>query len=499
MSDKRYLKIFQTEADYNNNINNMELPYVVLIEKDKIIERIVFENVQHKGIKDYFTIEATSDGVDILLTDNTLEFSIDDGKNWTTLPANNRSGTFNKGTKIRVKINNPSTTDGIGTFQISRSCNIKGNIMSLLYGDDFVDKNDLTGIDRAFYNLFSGCTAIHNAEGLILPAVRTSRQCYNFMFYNCTSLKTPPTLLATQLADYSCQKMFYNCTSLRIAPELPATILSKGCYSYMFQNCTSLTTVPKFSATTLSHACCEEMFCGCTSLIDFPEVLPAKSLASRCYQSMFYNCISLTEAPALPAETLAYACYYAMFKGCSSLTTAPDLPATTLQQECYATMFEGCSKLNKVKILGYNNIYENSLTNWLVGTAGGTIYKSVCLLDNFKIKIPLGWTIKEYGVAPSIINLSSTPTIEFNINNTIYIPSNKNVDLLNEYEESMLSDINPKNNALIVDIVYIQDNIGEKVSSSVLWQKGETLQALMDWTGLGNVTDKIILILSVDE
>lgn len=496
MRDKRYLKIFQTESDYNNNKNNMDTPYVALIEKDNIIERIVFENVQYEGIKDYFTVEATDNGVDILLTENVLEYSIDDGKNWTTLPANVRSGSFNKGTKIRIKINNPSiTAGGIGKFEISKSCNIKGNIMSLLFGDDFEGQKDLTGMDYAFYDLFRGCTAIHNAEGLILPAIRASKHCYNFMFCNCTSLKTPPTILATQLSDYSCQKMFYNCTSLRTSPALPASTLAKGCYSYMFQNCTSLTTVPKFSATTLAHACCEEMFCNCTSLINFPEVLPAKTLASRCYQSMFYNCTSLTEAPALPAETLAYACYYAMFKECSSLSTAPDLPATSLHLECYATMFENCRKLNKIKMLGYNNIYDNSLTNWLEGTAGGTIYKSVCLLDNSKIKIPSGWTIKEYGVAPSIINLSSTSTIEFNINNTIYIPSNKNIDLLNEYEESMLLNITPKNNNLNVYIVYIQDNIGEKISTTKFeWTKGQTLNELMTDNALGEVTDKIILI-----
>ena len=34
--------------------------------------------------------------------------------------------------------------------------------------------------------------------------------------------------------------MFYNCASLTVAPELPATIFVRECYSYMFQDCSSL-------------------------------------------------------------------------------------------------------------------------------------------------------------------------------------------------------------------------------------------------------------------
>jgi hypothetical protein len=46
--------------------------------------------------------------------------------------------------------------------------------------------------------------------------------------------------------------MFGNCTSLTTAPVLSATILIKGCYEYMFYNCTSLNYIKAMFTTTPS-------------------------------------------------------------------------------------------------------------------------------------------------------------------------------------------------------------------------------------------------------
>lgn len=116
-----------------------------------------------------------------------------------------------------------------------------------------------------------------------------SSYCYFYLFYNCTSLTTAPSLLATTLATYCYDSMFYWCTALTPAPTLPATTLSEGCYRYMFRDCTSLTTPPKLTATTLATACYMQMFRWCTNLTTLPS-LPATTLASGCYQYMFYGC-----------------------------------------------------------------------------------------------------------------------------------------------------------------------------------------------------------------
>ena len=153
--------------------------------------------------------------------------------------------------------------------------------------------------------------------------------------------------------------MFYNCTSLVTAPTLPSTTLARYCYSCMFYNCTSLTAAPTLPATTLADWCYFYMLRGCTSLITLPE-LPATTLAESCYQGMFYNCTSLTAAPTLPATTLANFCYYNMFYGCTSLTTVPSLPAIKLADFCYATMLNGCTKikLSTTKTGNYQTAYR---------------------------------------------------------------------------------------------------------------------------------------------
>ena len=186
------------------------------------------------------------------------------------------------GSKIMFKSTNPSISSsyGIGTFSSTGKFNISGNIMSMLYGDDFIDKNDLTGKDCVFRELFYYCTNVVEAHRLILPATTLAYSCYQAMFEGCYSLTT--------------------------APALPATTLASDCYQYMFNNCTSLVNAP---------------------------VLPAATLAERCYYGMFSYCTSLVSAPALPATTLARGCYYDMFYDCSSLNNivmlATDISASS--------------------------------------------------------------------------------------------------------------------------------------------------------------------------
>lgn len=173
-----------------------------------------------------------------------------------------------------------ATTDGwcdeidyshSNNISILNDCNIGGNIMSLLYGDNFQNQNTFpNNSKRAFNDLFTKWygnpdNRIVNAGDLILPAITLTDYCYNGMFSGCTSLTTAPALPATTLAPSCYSDMFYR-TSLTTAPALPATTLAQYCYSRMFQNCTSLTTAPALPATTLVYSCYQTMFQGCTQL-----------------------------------------------------------------------------------------------------------------------------------------------------------------------------------------------------------------------------------------
>ena len=297
-------------------------------------------NNNSSASSEYFTIEALEDGLQAKLSVNACEYSLD-GNTWNSLSAATNTPAVNIGDKIYFRGNlTPTSSNGIGTFTISKKCNVKGNIMSLLYGDDFVGQTDLTGKNYAFYQLFKNCTYIVDASELILPATTLADFCYSNMFEGCRNLTTAIELPVTTLANGCYSSMFKGCTSLTTAPELPATTLAINCYSTMFNGCSKLTTAPALPATTLASNCYSSMFNGCTSLTTAPE-LPATTLASYCYSSMFEGCRSLTTAPELPATTLANSCYSTMFNGCTVLTTAPALPATTLAGYCYREMFNG--------------------------------------------------------------------------------------------------------------------------------------------------------------
>ena len=326
-----------------------------------------------------------------------ISYSLDDGKTWETI---NNEDDKEENLVIEVEVNEgdevlwkgdakQTGANGYGSyFSSTARFNVKGNVMSLCYGDNFIDKDELkyegqfaylfydssgkstckvvnannlslpatTLANYCYYRMFQGCSSLTNAPKL--PATTLPGYCYYAMFLGCTSLVTAPELPATTLAVYCYAAMFSDCTSLTTAHELPATTLTGNCYNAMFYGCTSLVTAPELPATTLADACYNYMFSGCTSLVTAPE-LPATTLANNCYQYMFQDCTSLVTAPELPATTLTGNCYNGMFWGCTSLTTAPELPATTLAQVCYGYMFNGCTSLNTAPELPATTLVNN--------------------------------------------------------------------------------------------------------------------------------------------
>ena len=223
-----------------------------------------------------------------------------------------------------------------------------GNIENLLDYATVKSGAHPTMATNCYQNMFYGCTSLTQAPAL--PATMLASNCYDSMFYGCTGLIQAPALPATTLAGRCYYRMFNGCTSLTQAPALPATTLANYCYYSMFSGCTSLTQAPALPATTLADYCYQHMFNGCPSLTQAPA-LPATTLTNYCYSNMFQGCTSLTQAPALPATTLATYCYSNMFQDCTGLTQAPALPATTLANYCYRSMFIKCTALSKISAL----------------------------------------------------------------------------------------------------------------------------------------------------
>ena len=360
------------------------------------------QNEAHDYSQDYLTFEALEAGTTFTWTDtqnnNSISYSIDDGSTWSTLTSGSSTPTIAANNKVLFKASGltVSSSYGIGTFSSSGRFNAMGNIMSLVYGDNFANQTTINN-NYQFYKLFKSSKMI-DASNLILPATTLSASCYREMFDSSELKITPKSLPATTLAENCYRSMFGNCASLRtVMSILPAMTLANSCYRYMFGNCYTFGTVMSIlPATTLAQDCYRDMFKNCWNLTAAPE-LPATTLANSCYYNMFYGCDSLTTAPKLPATTLANSCYYSMFSGCTSLTTAPKLPATTLANSCYNQMFYGCGALNNVTCLASTYI-SGTTTSWMNAVSSTGTFTKAASATNWPRNIsgiPSGWTVQD--------------------------------------------------------------------------------------------------------
>lgn len=263
-------------------------------------------------INNYMTIEALESGLQASLNANNLEYCIDGSNNWISLTAGSYTPSINAGQTLSFRGSNlvPVSNTGIGTFTITKSCKLKGNCNSLLFGNNVATNYSLAEYQYAFYKLFYNCTTIKEVAKTFLPAMALSNYCYGYMFYGCTALTS--------------------------APNLPALTLAGSCYYYMYY--------------------------GCTALTD-PGVISANALATYCCYGMYYKCTSLQTAPVLNAETLVSYCYYYMFSGCTSLNLVQTYAKTLTG---YYQMYYW---LNNVSSTG--TFYKHRDAAWDVSGASG--------------------------------------------------------------------------------------------------------------------------------
>ena len=242
-----------------------------------------------------------------------LQYKLNDGA-WTDYRLNDEITLENIGDKVSFRGDNHGTEgDGLDRFSCTAPCYIYGNVMSLLYKENFATATTLPR-NYIFYGLLSGNEDYlmpiysHPTKDVLLPATTLTEQCYRLMF------------------AYSC---------LSRAPELPAETLSNQCYGNMFE--------------------------GCTSLTSAPATLPATTLTEFCYGGMFSGCTSLTTAPVLPAPTLVESCYYCMFEGCSSLNNV----------ECLATSFGSYSTYHWLDGVSSTGTFTKAAgATWQTGISG---------------------------------------------------------------------------------------------------------------------------------
>lgn len=246
----------------------------------------------------YLTFTAQEAGSTISLTwysGDDVQYSTDDGTNWTAYVKDTKLTLQNEGDTVLFKGKIVSTNSKYNSkpgFSMTGKIAASGSVTSLI---------DANGGN---------------------PDVDLPVQCLAGLFRDCKSLTSAPELPALRLSEDCYFSMFKGCTSLTSAPELPSTSLAKYCYNEMFSGCTALIMPPELPATTIAYGCYNKMFSGCTALVKAPE-LPARKMETYCYGNMFQDCISLKTIPELPATILTPDCYYLMFYGCKGLSVSP--------------------------------------------------------------------------------------------------------------------------------------------------------------------------------
>lgn len=395
---------------------------------------------QFKGLK--FTAEEANSQISYAISNYAsgeapnIQYSYN-GKTWEILSAGSTITLSNVGDKVYFKGNNPN---GIGTgvdgdvtselhFVMSGTIAASGNINSLLDNADGsqLPNNEIPD-DYCFYNLFYQCTSLTTPPEL--PATTLKPSCYRSLFNGCSNLTVAPKLPALTVRGLAYMLMFRDCTSLTVAPSLPATSISNRSYMQMFHGCTNLTTPPSaINATSFGIYSCGGMFKDCTALTSVPTFtvseitgdypflqmfqncssitdvtginLAATTLSQYCYSRMFEGCSSLVSTfSSLPASTSAAYCYYYMFTNCVSLTTAPYINISgTIADSAMAYMFQGCSSLNYIKVAWTREMLRvyNYWTNWVQGVAAnGDFYYNGSYLTYGNSSIPEGWSVHTF-------------------------------------------------------------------------------------------------------
>lgn len=222
-----------------------------------VSETCIYSDI-HDYSMDYLTFQILENGVipwKANTTTKTIEYSLNAGP-WTSITSTAGGVMINvsQGDTIRFRGNNATYCNankeqysGFGLGQSgangdyvsnAASFNAEGNVMSLIYGDNFINQTSFPSGTYNLCSLFKKAKVI-SAENLILPATTLTQYCYRAMFSWATYLTK--------------------------APELPATTLALGCYWYMFESC-AITEAPELLAETLVQECYGSMFTACSSL-----------------------------------------------------------------------------------------------------------------------------------------------------------------------------------------------------------------------------------------
>ena len=193
--------------------------------------------------------------------------------NATNIPRNAYMQMFNGCTSLTTA---PSLT--ISSMSGTYACCMMFNGCTSLASASNIKLNATAIPDSAYEQMFNGCSALTTPPTITSSALTIASGGLNAMFKYCTSLATAPNLNITTLNSSGtkhCYDLFRGCSALTNVTKvkLNATTLYNQSYRSMFLGCTSLVTPPEIMATTYfsdststTNGSFVEMFYNCSKL-----------------------------------------------------------------------------------------------------------------------------------------------------------------------------------------------------------------------------------------
>lgn len=292
----KHIKVFNSENDMLNYLNVNEGYLIGDFKKDETIYfHKTVENGYNGNIVQLYNVK-TDQCINVTTEEYNLRYIFDKNYikcNYLTFTGNGTISLnkYEYGEDFNFDINIEYSYNGYTwlTYTIGQTLDVSNNSFVKLRG-----KNNYFALSDSKYYRFTMTGEIY-ASGDITSLLNkcggnitlTYQYTFAHLFYNCTSLITPPNLPSTTLSEYCYTYLFDECRNMIEAPQLPSLTLAKGCYAFMFYSCSKITHAPDLLATILCENCYKYMFFWAKS-IRYIKCLAENISAKDCTDGWMY-------------------------------------------------------------------------------------------------------------------------------------------------------------------------------------------------------------------
>lgn len=337
----KYLTKFNTEAEYNEFLNSSECPYINVSyiqetdenkyykEADALMIQPFTMHIDNITSADPIPMRFTVSGENGTSGNTYIKYKLNNN-DWVTneydkgttvidlVDSSNNRLYYTAGDTIQIiSLNNMFCIGGPWENQSGMSYSISGNVMSTIWGDDYI---------------------YATPDKLPFPVTKKYGPWENIE-YTQTNF--------TNLCRFENEFTLIDASDL----WLPTKKLPEGIFKEMFRDRANLTAAPNIKAKYLPKYACQNMFANCTSLTDMPLIL-TETCEEKSLDGMFYRCAALVNTTQLHFKKFIGNNMNSMFQECTSLVTAPIWDEDVIFQninphnwDCFNYIFNGCSLL----------------------------------------------------------------------------------------------------------------------------------------------------------